>query len=257
MSRSPIDGNCVWWGAVTSPNCSIKLRMSFLPKNEFPLSSATSRSSQFPAGNSSVIESLKEVCAESRGTYSFVHNLAQKAKNTSLLISASLLSYTATHLRSATLYHSCQLCDIFAYELPSANVGNRNHPVANTTLNLTTVDKAQTSTVVYNFHSFHSQDRHFLFANNMVNEYQSSDSAHTSFNDSITELFPAGNWLEREVAELSGNSFFGKKDMRNLMLQFGDVTAPHQTQFPSIGLRDMFYDPIKQTLVQGVATIQA
>lgn len=194
----------------------------------------------------------------SGGAYSFVHNLAQKAKNTSLLISANLLMYSATHLRAGTLFHSSQLCDIFSYELPSSSVNTqkrKQHGVSDAA-KLNKLDKSQTSSVVYNFHSFHSQDRYFLFVQNAITALKSAIAEKLSFSDSITELFPAGNWLEREVAELNGNVFLGKKDMRNLMLQFGDVTAPLQKSFPTIGLRDMFYDPIKQTIVQGVATVQ-
>ena len=189
----------------------------------------------------------------SSGAYSFVYNLAQKAKNTSLLISASLLTYSALHLRSATLFHSSQLCDIFSYELPTALIDNQ---AMLETKQYNKLNKAQASSVVYNFHSFHSQDRYFLFVQNAITGLKSAVAEKLSFSDSIAELFPAGNWLEREVAELNGNVFLGKKDMRNLMLQFGDVTAPLQKSFPTIGLRDMFYDPVKQTLVQGGSSIQ-
>lgn len=166
--------------------------------------------------------------------------------------------YSATHMRVATLFHSAQLCDIFSYELPSssANIQLNQQSVDNPVAQFNTLDKSQVSSVVYNFHSFHSQDRYFLFVNNTATATKSTTSEKLAFSESITELFPAGNWLEREVAELNGNVFLGKKDMRNLMLQFGDVTAPLQKAFPSIGLRDMFYDPVKQTIVQGVATVQ-
>jgi len=67
----------------------------------------------------------------------------------------------------------------------------------------------------------------------------------------------AANWLEREVSELGGIAFSGKKDLRNLMLQFGDITAPFRKAFPTIGLRDVHYDPIKDTLVQSNSSVQS
>jgi NADH:ubiquinone oxidoreductase subunit C len=62
--------------------------------------------------------------------------------------------------------------------------------------------------------------------------------------------------LEREVAELHGVNFFGKKDLRNLMLQYGDSTSPFQKSFPTIGLREMYYEPIKDTIIQNPVSVQ-
>jgi NADH:ubiquinone oxidoreductase subunit C len=115
---------------------------------------------------------------------------------------------------------------------------------------------AQSTIVVYNFHSFHTQDRFFLFTQNYASLVKSKFLSTNSSIDSIAELFPAANWLEREVAELHGVSFFGKKDLRNLMLQYGDSTAPFQKSFPSIGVREMFYSPIKDTLIQNNLSVQ-
>ena len=74
--------------------------------------------------------------------------------------------------------------------------------------------------------------------------------------DSVTELYYAANWLEREAAELHGINFFGKKDLRNLMLQYGDSTEPLKKSFPSIGLKEIFYSPLKDTLVQNPVSLQ-
>jgi NADH-quinone oxidoreductase subunit C len=115
---------------------------------------------------------------------------------------------------------------------------------------------AQSTIVVYNFHSLHTQDRFFLFTQNYSTLVKSKFLQKNDSLDSIAELFPAANWLEREIAELHGISFFGKKDLRNLMLQYGDSTAPFQKSFPSIGVREMFYSPIKDTLVQNNLSVQ-
>jgi NADH-quinone oxidoreductase subunit C len=69
-------------------------------------------------------------------------------------------------------------------------------------------------------------------------------------------VYPAANWLEREVSELNGVSFAGKKDLRNLMLQYGDASNPFKKSFPSIGLKEMYYDPIKDTIVQSPLSVQ-
>jgi len=62
--------------------------------------------------------------------------------------------------------------------------------------------------------------------------------------------------LEREVAELSGINIKDKKDLRNLMLQYGDSSSPFQKSFPSIGLKEMYYNPIKDTIIQNRLSIQ-
>lgn len=72
----------------------------------------------------------------------------------------------------------------------------------------------------------------------------------------LTELFFAANWLEREVAELSGIGIKDKKDLRNLMLQYGDSSSPFQKSFPSIGLKEMYYNPVKDTIIQNKLSIQ-
>jgi len=111
--------------------------------------------------------------------------------------------------------------------------------------------KPLSSTTVYNFHSLYSQDRFFLFIVN--NGFLTNNNPKL---DSIAELFPAANWLEREVSELHGVYFSGKKDLRNLMLQYGDSTSPFQKSFPSIGLKEMFYEPLKDTIIQNPVSIQ-
>ena len=72
----------------------------------------------------------------------------------------------------------------------------------------------------------------------------------------FSELFYSANWLEREVSELSGIVFLGKKDLRNLMLQYGDSSVPFQKSFPTIGLKEMFYNPVKDVIVQNPVTLQ-
>jgi NADH:ubiquinone oxidoreductase subunit C len=185
--------------------------------------------------------------------YSFINNSAQKSKNINILVGNDSFFYLCTHLKLSSLFYSSHLADIFSYELPVTNYYSKNN--TNFKYNFQQ-NKSQSSIVVYNFHSLHSQDRFFIFVNN--NLFLTKSKIHNTnyFIDSITELFPAANWLEREAAELSGINFSGKKDLRNLMLQYGDTSAPFQKSFPTIGLKELYYDPIKDTLIQNPVTIQ-
>ena len=55
---------------------------------------------------------------------------------------------------------------------------------------------------------------------------------------------------------MHGICFENKKDLRNLMLQYGDTSTPFQKLFPSIGVKELFYDPLKDTLVQKNLSVQ-
>ena len=187
--------------------------------------------------------------------YAFVNNLAQREKATNLCIDASALYFTCIHLKMASSFYSTQLCDIFAYEIltPKAkNVSNLNQ--TSTKYNL--LDKSCSAITVYNFHSLHSQNRFFIFVQNGTTALHSKHLSTNYSIDSVAELFPAANWLEREVAELNGIAFAGKKDLRNLMLQYGDSTSPFQKSFPSIGVKELFYSATKDTLVQNHVSVQ-
>ena len=103
----------------------------------------------------------------------------------------------------------------------------------------------------------YSQDRYFVFT--VVGGSHSVTGTRYSVYgtlSSIAELFPAANWLEREVSELHGVNFSGKKDLRNLMLQYGDSTSPFKKSFPTIGLKEMYYDPLNDTVIQSPVSVQ-
>jgi NADH:ubiquinone oxidoreductase subunit C len=164
-------------------------------------------------------------------------------KNITVLIPQNVLYYTAVHMRFASILYSSQLVDMFSYELPLSNSQNKlddSQPLPFT----------QNSIVVYNFHNLTSQERFFFFCVESFTKY-------TNFSlNSIAELYPNANWLEREVSELSGNVFNNKKDLRNLMLQYGDTSVPFQKSYPSIGLKEVFFDSINDLIVQAPVTIQ-
>lgn len=189
-----------------------------------------------------------------------MENVSQQSfKNENILLDAKHLYYTVLHLKFSSLMYSSQLTDIFSYEVPR---GQFSKPVnsaidyqPNSKYSL--ASKGISSIVVYNFHILNTQERLYIFL--------SSDSSTPSGTNliskstrvtSITELFFAANWLERELSELSGVAIKDKKDLRNLMLQYGDSSAPFQKSFPSIGLKEMFYNPIKDTIVQNPISLQ-
>ena len=183
-------------------------------------------------------------CVLDKLNFSFVNNSHQSEKNYNIIVQPSSIYYLTMHLRLSTLFYSTQLVDIFSYEIPSSNF-NLEQEVLST---------ADSSLLVYNYHSLITQDRFFIFVN-CGSSYGVSTSSRSTV-QSISELFSAANWLEREVSELSGVSLSGKKDLRNLMLQYGDASTPFKKSFPTIVLREMFYNPVKDTIVQNPVTMQ-
>ena len=176
----------------------------------------------------------------------FFLNQSKKGNhNFSLVLTKPTLYYTSLHLRFSSIFYLTQLVDIFAYENP---VDNNNHSISGSHLSF--LKKSSESCVVYNFHNLLFQDRYFLFAIDYL-----SENSNNQLN-SIAELFPNSSWLEREVSELHGIIFNNKKDLRNLMLQYGDTTVPFQKSSPSVGYKELFYDSISDTLTESTVTLQ-
>jgi len=141
-----------------------------------------------------------------------------------------------------------QLVDIFAYELPTKNI--KKIKIEDK------LNSIQSKVLVYTFHSIFFQNYFYFFIQNNIKTEIFTSKKQSESIETITELFKSANWLEREVSELHALSFSGKKDLRNLMLQYGDSTAPFQKSFPSVGIKEMYYNPIKDTLVQNKITVQ-
>jgi NADH:ubiquinone oxidoreductase subunit C len=169
------------------------------------------------------------------------HNI-HGSKNITVVIPQNLLYFSCVHVRFSTIFYSSQLVDIFAYELPLSNSTKSN--------NDQTLTMSNSTIVLYNFHNLTFQERFFFFC-------VDSSSRFSSFRlNSVSELYPNASWLEREVSEFHGIIFNNKKDLRNLMLQYGDTSAPFQKSFPTIGSKEVFYDSINDILVQNPVSIQ-
>lgn len=178
----------------------------------------------------------------------FLKHLIKNDKNINLVITQKNLYYLVLHFKLSSFFYSTQLNDIFVYETPT------NYNTGNSDLNKTPF--FENLFVVYNFHSIIYQQRFFIFITNNFKKNIHTNVLNKNATTSITELFANANWLERENSELHGIFFSGKKDLRNLMLQYGDTTAPLQKSFPSIGTREIFYDTVTDLLIQVPVSIQ-
>jgi NADH:ubiquinone oxidoreductase subunit C len=95
-----------------------------------------------------------------------------------------------------------------------------------------------------------TQERLLLFSSRIL------DGSRKGSIKTLSELYPNSVWLEREVSELHAVTFEGKKDVRNLMLQYGDSSAPFRKSFPSIGTREMYYDGVNDVISQNTVSTQ-
>lgn len=178
----------------------------------------------------------------------FLLNKEIKKKNVSILINSNKLYYLTLHLKLSSFFYSNQLIDIFSYEsLISNNIEFSKNFL---------LKKNNESIVVYNFNILKNNTRILLFTlnQNRINRFKNMQKKNYLW--SITELFLNANWLEREAGELSSIFFYGKKDIRNLMLQYGDTSAPFKKSYPSVGLREIFYDSVSDLLIQNQTSIQ-
>ena len=198
-------------------------------------------------------------CIMLNTNFSFIEKLAQYSNSKDVFIPTKYLYFVALHLRFSSLFYSSQLVDIFSYEVPCTSDSHIKSGGGDLRLNNknSVFKQGSGSVVVYNFHILQSQTRIFVFVKGSSSlSSKANVTTGTKFIQSLSEIFFAANWLEREVSELSGVSFLGKKDIRNLMLQYGDSSTPFKKSYPSIGTTEMFYNPIKDTLTQNPVSVQ-
>ncbi len=173
----------------------------------------------------------------------FLKTTQKDEHTTAAVIPNSVLYYLALHIKLSTLTTAAQLVDMLAYELPYALNTGRTHTTAGTTV------------LVHNLHLLGVQQRILLLT--LCNgAAPTSAAASADAVGSVSELFTSAVWLEREVAELHGLFFLYKRDLRNLILPYNDTTAPLQKALPSIGLREITYDTINDTILNVPVTVQ-
>lgn len=66
---------------------------------------------------------------------------------------------------------------------------------------------------------------------------------------SLTDLYPAANWFEREAYDLFGVTFSGHPDLRRLVTDYGFEGYPLRKDFPMTGYVEVRYDDTYKRVV--------
>jgi NADH-quinone oxidoreductase subunit C len=73
---------------------------------------------------------------------------------------------------------------------------------------------------------------------------------------SITGIWRAANWYEREAFDLYGIIFEGHNDLRRILTDYGFIGHPFRKDFPISGYVEMRYDPEQKRVIYQPVTIE-
>ena len=72
---------------------------------------------------------------------------------------------------------------------------------------------------------------------------------------SLTDVWSAANWFEREAFDLFGIVFDGHVDLRRILTDYGFIGHPFRKDFPVSGTVEMRYDPEQRRVIYQPVTI--
>ena len=67
--------------------------------------------------------------------------------------------------------------------------------------------------------------------------------------ESLTSLYPAANWFEREAYDLFGVIFSGHPDLRRILTDYGFTGHPLRKDFPMTGYVEVRYDDEQKRVI--------
>jgi len=74
--------------------------------------------------------------------------------------------------------------------------------------------------------------------------------------DSVTPIWNAASWFEREAFDMTGIVFEGHEDLRRILTDYGFIGHPMRKDFPVTGHVEMRYDPEQKRVIYQPVTIE-
>jgi NADH-quinone oxidoreductase subunit C len=74
--------------------------------------------------------------------------------------------------------------------------------------------------------------------------------------DSVTDVWNAANWFEREAYDLFGIVFEGHNDLRRILTDYGFIGHPFRKDFPVSGHVEMRFDAEAKRVIYQPVTIE-
>tara|TARA_B100000579_G_scaffold414662_1_gene408495 strand:+ start:408 stop:995 length:588 start_codon:yes stop_codon:yes gene_type:complete len=100
--------------------------------------------------------------------------------------------------------------------------------------------------VIYHFLSFKHNVR--IRVKTQINENKAIQS--------ITQLFPAANWFEREAFDMYGIQFTDHPDLRRILTDYGFEGYPLRKDFPLTGNVEVRYDEMEKKVIYEPVKLQ-
>jgi len=73
---------------------------------------------------------------------------------------------------------------------------------------------------------------------------------------SLTKIWSAANWFEREAFDLFGIVFEGHDDLRRILTDYGFIGHPFRKDFPTSGHVEMRYDAVQKRVIYQPVSIE-